>query len=56
MCQVASKDLTQEIFRVVEVIGDDDRDQVVVTTLADLFNIKKAYSTGISVKPFSPIE
>ncbi|KAL4919591.1 hypothetical protein BDW62DRAFT_216759 [Aspergillus aurantiobrunneus] len=53
VCQVASEDSTQEIFRVVEVVGDGDRDQVVVTTLADLFDIKKAHSTGISESPLA---
>ena len=39
---MASEVSTQKIYRVGEVIADGDSDQVVVTTLADLFDVKKA--------------
>ncbi|KAJ0426803.1 hypothetical protein BJY00DRAFT_2108 [Aspergillus carlsbadensis] len=50
VCQVASDVSNQKIFKVGEVIADGDSDQVVVTTLADLFDVKKARSTGNSAQ------
>ncbi|KAL4922952.1 uncharacterized protein BDV17DRAFT_38524 [Aspergillus undulatus] len=46
VCQVASEVPPQKIFQVVEEDSDGDSDQVVVTTLADLFDVEKALSTG----------
>jgi hypothetical protein len=48
ICNAATKVSHQKIYRVGEVIADDNSDQVVVTTLADLFDVKKASSTGNS--------
>ena len=42
--KIVSEVSTQKIYRVREVITDSDSDQVIVTTLADLFNVKKALS------------
>ncbi|KAL4936832.1 hypothetical protein BDV06DRAFT_204174 [Aspergillus oleicola] len=50
VCQVASDVSRQKIFRVGEVVADGDSDQVVVTTLADLFDVNKALSTGNSAQ------
>ncbi|KAL4862359.1 hypothetical protein BDV12DRAFT_178898 [Aspergillus spectabilis] len=50
VCQVASDVSSQKIFRVGEVVADGESDQVVVTTLADLFDVKKALSTGNSAQ------
>jgi gas vesicle protein len=50
VCKVASEISRQKIYRIGEVIADDDSDQVVVTTLADLFDIKKAQSKGNSAQ------
>jgi hypothetical protein len=50
VCQVASDVSRQKIFRVGEVVADGESDQVVVTTLADLFDVKKALSTGNSAQ------
>lgn len=42
VCKKASDQVTyQKIHTVGEVIADDDTDQVVVTTLADLFDVRK---------------
>jgi hypothetical protein len=50
VCKVASEVSRQKIYRIGEVIADGDSDQVVVTTLADLFDIKKALSKGNSAQ------
>ncbi|KAJ5166219.1 uncharacterized protein N7482_005000 [Penicillium canariense] len=50
VCKVASEVSTQKIYRIGEVIADGESDQVVVTTLADLFDIKKALSQGNSAQ------
>ncbi|KAF7172640.1 hypothetical protein CNMCM5623_004790 [Aspergillus felis] len=50
VCKVASEVSRQKIYRIGEVIADGDSDQVVVTTLADLFDIKKAQSKGNSAQ------
>lgn len=44
VCKVASEVSRQTVYRIGEVIAEGDSDQVVVTTLADLFDIKKALS------------
>lgn len=41
---MASEISRQKVYRIGEVIGEGDSDQVVVTTLADLFDIGKALS------------
>jgi hypothetical protein len=53
---VASDISDQKIFRVGEVIADGESDQVVVTTLADLFDVKKARSTGNSAQLVGSME
>jgi hypothetical protein len=50
VCKVASEISHQKIYRIGEVIADGDSDQVVVTTLADLFDVKKALSKGNSAQ------
>jgi hypothetical protein len=50
ICKVASDASCQKIYRIGEVIADGDSDQVVVTTLADLFDIKKAISRDNSAQ------
>ncbi|GMF74449.1 unnamed protein product [Aspergillus oryzae] len=50
VCKVASEVSRQKIYRVGEAVADGDSDQVVVTTLADLFDVKKALSTGNSAQ------
>ncbi|PGG96336.1 hypothetical protein GX51_07866 [Blastomyces parvus] len=50
VCKVASEVSRQKIYRIGEVIADGDSDQVVVTTLADLFDIKRALSKGNSAQ------
>jgi hypothetical protein len=50
VCKVASEISRQKIYRIGEAIADGDSDQVVVTTLADLFDIKKAVSKGNSAQ------
>jgi hypothetical protein len=50
ICNVASNASCQKIYRIGEVIADGDSDQVVVTTLADLFDIKKAISRDSSAQ------
>jgi Fungal N-terminal domain of STAND proteins len=50
VCKVASEVSRQKIYRIGEVIADGDSDQVVVTTLADLFDIKKALSKDNSAQ------
>ncbi|KFZ16806.1 hypothetical protein V501_02064 [Pseudogymnoascus sp. VKM F-4519 (FW-2642)] len=50
VCKVASEVSHQKIYRIGEVIADGESDQVVVTTLADLFDVKKAVSKGNSAQ------
>jgi hypothetical protein len=51
VCKLASTEVNQQkIYCIGEVIADDDSDQMVVTTLADLFDIKKALSKGKSAQ------
>ncbi|KAL2814485.1 hypothetical protein BJX63DRAFT_392471 [Aspergillus granulosus] len=50
VCQVASNVSRQKIFQVGEVVAEGDSDQVVVTTLADLFDVRKASSIGNSAQ------
>jgi hypothetical protein len=50
VCKVASEVSRQKVYRIGEVIADGDSDQVVVTTLADLFDIKKALSKDNSAQ------
>ncbi|KAJ5198201.1 uncharacterized protein N7498_007318 [Penicillium cinerascens] len=50
VCKVASEVSTQKVYRVGEVVADGDSDQVVVNTLADLFDVKKALSLGNSAQ------
>jgi Fungal N-terminal domain of STAND proteins len=50
VCQMANELSRQTIFRIGEVIAEGDSDQVVVTTLADLFDIKKALSRDHSAQ------
>ncbi|KAJ5111886.1 hypothetical protein NUU61_001516 [Penicillium alfredii] len=50
VCKMASEVSTQKIYRVGELIADGDSDQVVVTTLADLFDVKKALSKDNSAQ------
>ncbi|KAK9846806.1 hypothetical protein MYU51_000735 [Penicillium brevicompactum] len=42
ICKMADEVSSRKVYRIGEVIADGDSDQVVVTTLADLFDIKKA--------------
>ncbi|GKU08310.1 unnamed protein product [Fusarium langsethiae] len=49
--QTASEQVAnQKVYTVGEMIADGDSDQVVITTLADLFNVKKASSTNRSAQ------
>lgn len=50
VCKTASEISRQKIYRVGEVIADGESDQVVVTTLADLFDVRKASSKGNSAQ------
>lgn len=50
VCKMATEVSTQKIYRVGEVIADGDSDQVVVNTLADLFDVKKAISKDNSAQ------
>jgi hypothetical protein len=50
VCNMASENTRQKIYRIGEVIADGESDQVVVTTLADLFDIKKALSKNNSAQ------
>lgn len=44
VCKVASEVSRQTVYRIGEVIAEGDSDQVLVNTLADLFDIKKAFA------------
>ncbi|KAJ6016358.1 hypothetical protein N7540_010949 [Penicillium herquei] len=50
VCKVASKISSRKEYRVGEVVADGDSDQVVVNTLADLFDVGKALSLGNSAQ------
>lgn len=50
VCKVASEVSRQKVYRIGEVIAEGDSDQVVVTTLADLFDVKKALSKDSSAQ------
>ncbi|EER40864.1 conserved hypothetical protein [Histoplasma capsulatum H143] len=50
VCKMANEVSRQKIYRIGEAIADGDSDQVVVTTLADLFDIKRALSKGNSAQ------
>lgn len=50
ICKMASKVSHQKIYRVGEAIADGESDQVLVTTLADLFDVRKAVSKGNSAQ------
>ncbi|KAH7406617.1 hypothetical protein DE146DRAFT_398656 [Phaeosphaeria sp. MPI-PUGE-AT-0046c] len=50
ICKVASEVSSQKIYRVGEVTADGESDQVVVNTLADLFDVKKAVSKDRSAQ------
>jgi hypothetical protein len=50
VCKTASEVSRQKIYRIGEVIADGESDQVVVTTLADLFDVRKASSKGNSAQ------
>lgn len=51
VCEQASKQVShQKIHLVGEVIADDDTDQVVVTTFADLFNVRKVLAKNRSTQ------
>lgn len=56
LCQMGNEVSSQKIFRIGEVVADGDSDQVVVTTLADLFDVKKAQSTGNSAQLVGSME
>lgn len=50
VCKVATEVSEQKIHIIEEAIADDYSDQLVVTTVADLFNVKKAVSTKHSAQ------
>jgi hypothetical protein len=50
VCKVATEVSQQKIHIIGEAIADDNSDQVVVTTVADLFDVKKAVSTRHSAQ------
>jgi hypothetical protein len=50
VCRVASQVSNRKEYRVGEVIADGESDQVVVNTLADIFDVKKASSLGNSAQ------
>ena len=50
VCKVASEVSRQKVYRIGEVIAEGGSDQVVVNTLADLFDIKKALSKDSSAQ------
>ncbi|KAF2158405.1 hypothetical protein M409DRAFT_71661 [Zasmidium cellare ATCC 36951] len=50
VCNAASEVSRQKIYRVGEVIADGGSDQVVATTLADLFDVGKAVSKNNSAQ------
>jgi hypothetical protein len=50
LCDLANEVSSRKIYKIGEVVADGDSDQVVVTTLADLFDVKKALSRGKSAQ------
>lgn len=50
VCKMASEISHQKIHRVGEAVAEEDSDQVVVTTLADLFDVGKAISRSHSAQ------
>ena len=51
VCKRASNEVSQrKVYKVGEAIADEDSDQVLVTSLADLFDVRKASSTGRSAQ------
>ncbi|KAF2715887.1 hypothetical protein K431DRAFT_316920 [Polychaeton citri CBS 116435] len=50
ICKAASEASRQKVYRIGEAVAEGDSDQVVVTTLADLFDIGKALSKGKSAQ------
>ncbi|KAH8645909.1 hypothetical protein BGZ61DRAFT_542669 [Ilyonectria robusta] len=51
LCKMASDQVAhQKVYRVGELVADGDSDQVVITTLADLFDVGKASSTNGSAQ------
>lgn len=50
ICKVASEVSNRKEYRVGEVVADGESDQVVVNTLADFFDVKKALSLGNSAQ------
>ncbi|KAF4445772.1 hypothetical protein F53441_10521 [Fusarium austroafricanum] len=51
LCKSASEQVEhRKVYTVGEIIADSDSDQVVITTLADLFDVKKASSTNGSAQ------
>lgn len=51
LCKRASDEVSRrQIYTIGEAVADGDSDQLVVTTLADLFDVKKAVSRGKSAQ------
>ena len=50
ICKMAGEVSSRKVYRIGEVIADGDSDQVVVTTLADLFDVNKAVSKDHSAQ------
>ncbi|KFA81154.1 hypothetical protein S40288_01025, partial [Stachybotrys chartarum IBT 40288] len=51
VCKIASHEVAnQKIHTIGEAIAEEDSDQMVVTTLADLFDVRKASSRGRSAQ------
>ena len=50
VCKLAGEVSRQKVYRIGEVIAEDESDQVVVTTLADLFDIQRALSKNKSAQ------
>ncbi|KAI6753984.1 hypothetical protein HG530_013160 [Fusarium avenaceum] len=51
LCKNASEQVAnQKVYTVGEMVADGDSDQVVITTLADLFDVRKASSTNRSAQ------
>ncbi|KAF2173317.1 hypothetical protein M409DRAFT_17258 [Zasmidium cellare ATCC 36951] len=50
VCNIATEITRQKVYKIGEVIADGNSDQVVVTTLADLFDIGKATSKDSSAQ------
>lgn len=50
VCEKASEQVDRKIHTIGEVVADDDTDQVVVTTLADLFDVRKVLAKNRSAQ------